>query len=146
MWARASSPVLFLLQRLRLKRNILLARGFLVCVFLHPSFPALASGCVATGECDGGDIGIRNRNLLRRIFGIDPYAGVSQRRPAPPVEQIALNLRAVFASNGDVATIVERFLEGAANFLLAGEFRNPALEFLVSPTGDDFERIWIERI
>src|SRR5438876_7180666 len=135
-----------LLQRLWLERNILLAGGFLFAVFLHPRFPASAGSGVATSKCEGGDIGIRNRNLLRRILGIEPYEGISQHRPAPPVEQIALNLRAVFASNGDVATIVERFLEGAANFLLAGELRNPALEFLVSPTRYDFERIWIERI
>src|SRR6266700_4523427 len=135
-----------LLQRLWLERNILLAGGFLFAVFLHPSFPALASRCVAAGKREGGDIGIRNRDFLRRILGIDPYEGVSQRRPATPVENVTLNLRAVFASNGDVATIVERFLEGAANFLLAGELRNPALELLVSPTRDDLERVWIERI
>src|SRR3989441_1922166 len=136
----------FLLQRLRLKRNVLLASGFLFGVFLHPRLPALAGGCVAAGEREGGDIGIRNRDFLRRILGIDPYEGVSQRRPAAPVEQIPFNLRAVFASDGDVASIIERFLEGTANFLLAGELGDPAFELLVSPTGDDFELIWVGRI
>src|SRR5437870_668479 len=135
-----------LLQRLRLKRNILLPGGFFFGVSLHPRFPALAGGGVAAGEREGGDIGIRNRDFLRRILGIEPYEGVSQRRPAAPVEQIALNRRAVFASDGDVASIIERFLESTANFLLAGELGDPAFEFLVSPTRYDFERIWIERI
>src|SRR5437870_2534073 len=135
-----------LLQRLWLERNILLAGSFLCRVFLHPCLPAFAGSGVAASKREGGDIGIRNRDFLRRILGIEPYDGVSQRRPAAPVEQIALNLRAVFASNGDVAAIVERFLQGATNFLLAGELGDPALELLVSPTRDDLERVWIERI
>ena len=84
--ARRSEAPLLLLQRLWLERNILLPGSFLSRVFLYPRFPTFAYGCVAAGKREGGNIGIRNRNLLRRILGIEPYEGISQRRPAPPVE------------------------------------------------------------
>src|SRR5438067_13184489 len=106
-----------LLQRFRLERNILVAGGFLFAVFLHPCLPAFAGSGVAASKREGGDIGIRNGDFLRRILGIDPYEGVSQRRPAAPGEQIPVNLRAFSASDGEIAAIGELLFHTSSNFL-----------------------------
>ena len=44
----------------------------------------------------------------------DPYKGLGQRRPAPPVEDVAFHARAVLASDGHVAAIVEGLLQRLA--------------------------------
>ena len=47
-----------LLQRLRLKPDVLLPSRFLLAVLFHPGFPALSGGGVAAGEGKGGDVGV----------------------------------------------------------------------------------------
>ena len=97
------------------------AGGFLLPIFADPGFPAFAGGGVATAEGEGGDVGIGDGNLLRRILQNEADDGVVECRAAAAVEDVAFDARAIFASDGDVAAIVESFLQRVAQLGFGGE-------------------------
>ena len=68
--------------------------------------------------------------LLAGILGDDSNRGIGQRLAGGPVEDVALDLRSVFARDGHVAPIIECLLQRSANVFFRREIRNPALHLL----------------
>ena len=130
-------------QRFRLQRNILFAGGFFLRVFLHPCLPAFPGGGVATGERQSGNVGVADGDFFVRIPGVEPDGGIFQRGGRAAIEEIAFDSGAIFAGDGDVAAIVESLFQRDADFVVAGELRNPAFKILVSRARGDFERVGI---
>ena len=57
------------------------------------------------------------------------------------VEDVAFDARAIFAGDGDVAAIVEGFLQRVAQLGFGGEVGNPAFDVLSVAAVDDFKMI-----
>src|SRR5471030_2500305 len=85
-----------LLQRFRLDLYVLLPGRFLFPVFLHPGFKAFSGSGITTGKSQRSDVAVRNRKFLAGIFGIQPDDGISERFARAPVEDVALDLAAIF--------------------------------------------------
>src|SRR5271157_727381 len=130
-----------LLKRLWLQRDVLFAGGLLLPVLADPGFPAFASGGVASSEGQGGDIGIRNRNFLRRILRNEAHDGGVERWAVAPVEDVTFHARTIFARDGHVAAVVEGPLQRIAQFGFAGQLGDPAFDLVVVAAGGDFQRI-----
>ena len=58
-----------LIQGFGFKGDVGFAGGFLRGVFFHPGFPSFAGGGVASGEGEGGDVGVGDRDFLVGVFG-----------------------------------------------------------------------------
>src|SRR5215472_7611448 len=134
---------MFLVQLLRLKRDVLLSRRPLFPVLSHPRFPAPAGCGVASTESQGGDLRILNRDLLVRIFGKEPDRGIGKRFSGAAVEDVALNFAAVLAGDGNVAAVIEGLLQSLTQLFFDGQIRNPALQLLVSKSGNHLEKVGI---
>src|SRR4051812_14465033 len=100
-----------LVELLGFDADVLFACLTLFPVLAHPGFVTLACGSVASAECERGDIGIWDIQLLVRIRGIDAHQRIGKRLAGSPIEDISLYLLAVLQSDGDVAAIVECFFE-----------------------------------
>src|ERR1700722_6451325 len=66
------------IERFGLEADVLFAGGFFLGVFFHPGLPAFARGGVASGEGEGGDVGVGGGNFLAGIFWIETDCGVFQ--------------------------------------------------------------------
>ncbi len=107
-----------LVQGLGLEGDVGFAGGFLCGVFFHPGFPALARGGVASGEGEGGDVGVGDGDFFVGSLWEEANYGIFQRGRGAAVEEVAFDFAAVFASDGDVATVVEGLFEGDADFFV----------------------------
>ena len=80
----------------------MLSGGFLLPIFADPGFPAFAGGSVASGEGEGGDVGIWDGNLLRGTFRDEPHDGLGEGRAIAAIEDVAstrdLSLRVMVTS------------------------------------------------
>ena len=128
-----------------MEAQVFFAGGFFLGVFFHPGFPGFAGGSVASGEGQGGDVGVGDGNFFVGILRVQADLGIFQRGGGAAVEEVAFDLGSVFAGDGDVAAVVEGFFEGLAEFFFGGEGGDPAFEFLVLGAGGDFERVGIGR-
>jgi len=68
----------------------------------------------------------------------------SASRAGAAIEDVAFDTRAVFAGDGDVAAIVEGFLQRIAQFGFAGEIGDPAFDLVALAAVDDFEMVGSE--
>ncbi len=118
---------------------MLFAGGFFLPILADPGFPAFAGGGVASGEGESGDVGIRDGNLLRRIFRDETHDRFREGRAIAAIEDVTLHARAVFAGDGHVATIVEGLLEGGAEFGFGDEVGNPTFDRLALAAIDNLE-------
>src|SRR5216684_3544301 len=133
-----------LLQLFGLDRNVLLAFGALFPVFFYPGFVAFAGGGVASGEGDGGDLGIRDGGALAAGEHQSNHR-ILEGRANAAVEKISSDLGAVFvcififASDSYVAAIIKRFFDDCPDIGFAGELRDPSLKIFVLESGDNFK-------
>ena len=77
-----------------------------------PGVPALAEGGVAAGEGDGGDLGDGDGQAIGGVDGHDADAGVGGGWAELAVEEVAGDGAAVGEGEGDVASVIECFVEG----------------------------------
>jgi hypothetical protein len=127
-----------------MEAQVLFAGGLFLGVFLHPGFPGLAGGGVASGEGQGGDVGIRDRDLIVRILRVEADYGVFQRCRGATVEEVAFDFGSVFAGDSDVAAVVEGFFQRLAEVFVAGYARDPAFQIFVLSAGSDFQRVGVD--
>src|ERR1051325_529467 len=127
-----------LLKLFWLERNISLTGGFLFPILPYPVFPALAGGHVASGESQRCDVSIGNSHTSAAIFRQDAGETGSQRFPLAAVEDIAFDFAAVFASDGDIAAVVEGLFECGESFFWGSKGRHRAFKFLVRKSGNNF--------
>src|ERR1019366_2519687 len=145
-WLPVASSRRKLLQRLRMQTQILLPRRLLLRVLLHPCFPTLARRGIAAGKRQSPNLGIRYRNLLVRILGIQPHNRLFERSARPAVEQIPLDLRPILARNGNVAAIVEGLLQSHAQFFFTRQLRDPSFQPLMRRPGRNLQRVGIHHV
>jgi hypothetical protein len=96
------------------------AGGFFLGVLFHPGFPAFASGGVAPGEGQGGDVSVGDGNLFVRILRVEADHGIFQRRGGTAVEEVAFDFAAVLPGDGYVAAVIEGFFKRDADFFFGG--------------------------
>ena len=96
-------------QRFGVEAEVFLAAGFFLGVLFHPSFPGFAGGCVASGEGEGGDVGVGDRNFLVGVLWVEADLRVCERFSGAAVEEVAFDFGSVFAGDGDVSAVVEGF-------------------------------------
>ena len=130
-----------LVQLFGLDADVLLAGLALLPVFAHPSFVTFAGCGIASAEGEGGDIGVRDIQLLIRVRGIDADERIGKRCSGATIENVAINLLAVFQSDGNIAAVIECFFERDASLFFRGELRDPAFQVLVLRSGSDLERV-----
>src|SRR4029077_584165 len=135
------NPLLF--QGFRLQAQIPPTRLLLVPILLDPRFPTLACGRVAPRKGECRNVGIGDLQSLIGVFWQDAHIRAGQRRAADAVEDVALEFGPVFARYSHVAAVIEGFLQGLAQFILAGKLRNPPLQRLVYEPGRYFQLIGI---
>src|SRR5664279_1734704 len=130
-----------LIQAFRFQRNTLFASGLLLPVLLNPCFPTLAGSSIATAESQGSDIGIRYGKLLHGILRDQPDYRLSQRCSIAAIEDVALDARSIFPSDGNVAAIVECGFQSLAQFSFGSPLRNPALNLLTGAARHNFQGV-----
>jgi len=69
--------------------------------------------------------------------------GIFERGGGTAVEEVAFDFGAVFAGDGDVAAVVESFLQGLAEFFFRCQLGIPAFQLLVLGARGYFERVGI---
>src|SRR4051812_24198227 len=78
-----------LVELLGFDADVLFACLTLFPVLAHPGFVTLAGGCVASAECEGGDIGIRDIQLLVRVRRIDAHQRIRKRFAGAAIEDVS---------------------------------------------------------
>src|SRR6266542_5955803 len=122
-----------------MQSDVLFPSSLFLAIALHPRFPAFSCSRVFARERQGGDVSVRNRDLLVSTSRVEPHGGVGERLPAAAVENIAFDLLAVFQRDGDVSAIVECLLQRNSDFLVAGQLRNPAFQVFAFASRSDFQ-------
>jgi len=125
--------------------NSPLPEAFFLPILANPSFPAFPGSRVAAGKSECRNVGIGNLYSLSGILGEDAHKTGSERRAGYAVKNIAFDLGVVLECQGDIATIVKRFLECDTEFFFRGKLRHPALYAFVVCSGSNFKKIGVER-
>src|SRR5271154_2292756 len=136
--------LLMLLDGFRLPRRCSLAYALLFPVLTDPGFPALARLRIAPAKRQRRDIAIRELLPRRAIAGHHPYKACLQRRAAYAIENVALGHRAILASYGHIAAIIERRFQRLAHILIGGQLRHPALHAGMREPRRNFQLFGIE--
>src|ERR1700712_2385172 len=100
-----------LVQLLRFDLDIALACRLLLPVLLPPGLEGLARRSVPSRKRESGDIRIGNIHLRRSVGRDDAHEGIGERGTGTSIEEVADDLRTVLACDGDIAAIVEGFLQ-----------------------------------
>ena len=143
LWKTGGPVALF--QGIRLDARFALAGGLFRPVLFHPGFVAFARGGVATGEGKCRDFGIRNLHAVVRVLRKHSNKRGCERVSGRAIEDVAFDFRSIFARDGHVAAILERFFERGAKIGVGGEFGHPAFDVLPRRSGCDFELFGIKR-
>src|SRR5215469_8720956 len=122
-----------------MQADVLLSRGLLRAILLHPRFPAFPGGGVFAGEGKGSNVGIGDGSFFVAALGIEAHGGIGESLSGAAVEDVALDLLAGFQRDGDVAPIVKGLFEGETNFFVGGKLRNPAFQIFALASRRDFE-------
>src|SRR4029077_1546274 len=139
VYSGGKNRALRLLQGLRLKGQIALSGRLFLPVFTHPGFPALARSGIASGKNECRDFGIGNFDTLVGIARQDADKGAFEGGAGHAVENITVDLAAIFFGDGHVAAVIESFFQRFAEFALRRELRHPAFHAFVGGSRRDFE-------
>src|SRR5271170_8432698 len=87
--------------------DVFFACSVLFPVLFDPSFEAFAGGGVASGEGQGGDVAVGDSQLGALGGRDDADGGVGEGFAAAAIEDVAVDLAAIFQREGHVAAVVE---------------------------------------
>ena len=87
--ARGSATASVLLAFVGMQPDVGFSGGLLFLIFLHPGFPALAGRGVASGEGQGGNVGVGNLASLLTLLRQHAHVGIGQRLAGAAIEDVA---------------------------------------------------------
>ncbi len=100
------------------------------------SRPVKASAAISAYEIFTRLVGVLGKHTNKRG---------SSESPVDAIEDVAFDFAAVFACDGHIAAILERFFQRGAKFGFGGEFGHPAFDALPRGSRRNFELFGIKR-